>query len=167
LIPGGIRAAIKGVVATLDGFPTLPLALALLVVLGRPFGQRFIALVLAFALVQISAFIQLALRLMRPASASGALRFDSPALWSHVAQAPIAVALVTLWKSAMSFLGFGLPHPTPEWGAMLGDALPTLITGGLWQLLGPALALGLCVFGLTLLGEDLRFLLEQPHTQSM
>lgn len=61
--------------------------------------------------------------------------------------------------AALSFLGLGIPPPTPEWGSMLQDSLQ-------WARLGahivvfPGLALMLVVFGFNLFGDGLRSALD-------
>jgi len=154
----GISALVDGGISTLVAFPAVALGLAVVVVL-RP---SFFSLVAAFAIAQIPAFVRPAMALMRtliggPAGgAQGATaRPVAGAVGAVLGQLPISVALVILGESALSFLGMGLRPPTPEWGSMIGDGLSELLVTP-WPLLGPALALGVAVFGLTLLGQALR-----------
>jgi peptide/nickel transport system permease protein len=82
------------------------------------------------------------------------------ALGALLGQVPISVALVILGESTLGFLGLGIRPPTPEWGGMIADGLPTLTISAAGFLV-PAVSLGLCVLSLTLLGQALRFLLDQ------
>jgi ABC-type antimicrobial peptide transport system permease subunit len=58
------------------------------------------------------------------------------------------------------FLGVTTPTPLFDWGALIGDSRGSLTTS-LWLLLAPALALGICVLGFTLVGQALRSLVEE------
>ncbi|MFK0692884.1 ABC transporter permease [Mesorhizobium sp. IMUNJ 23033] len=56
--------------------------------------------------------------------------------------------------SSLSFLGFGVTPPTPDWGAMIAEARGYLgITP--WVVLWPCLALSSLVIGINLLGDAL------------
>ncbi|MCL8208296.1 MAG: ABC transporter permease [Actinomycetia bacterium] len=56
------------------------------------------------------------------------------------AAAPLAFADAVAAVAALSFLGLGLPPPTPNWGAMLAEAQPALTQGAWWLLWPPGLA---------------------------
>ena len=76
-----------------------------------------------------------------------------------VVQSTFLVATSIRVAAGLSFLGIGVPPPTPEWGAMLADArsymalAPHLITI-------PGLALMAVVFSFNLLGDGLRDALD-------
>lgn len=69
-----------------------------------------------------------------------------------------------LTAAALSFLGFGVQPPTPEWGAMLNEGRPYLQDAP-WIATFPGLAILLTVVGFNLLGEGLRDTLDpmQPR----
>ena len=57
--------------------------------------------------------------------------------------------------TALDFLGFGLPPPTPSWGALLKDGY-SLIRQTPWLVVGGGLPIILATLGFTFLGESLR-----------
>ncbi|MEK6709009.1 MAG: ABC transporter permease [Nitrospinota bacterium] len=69
----------------------------------------------------------------------------------------IAYAIVV--EAALSFLGLGAPPDEPSWGGMLTGATQHLERAP-WTALFPGLALSLAVFGLNLLGDAVRDLLD-------
>lgn len=60
-----------------------------------------------------------------------------------------------LTAAALSFLGFGVQPPTPEWGAMLNEGR-NYIQGAPWIATFPGLAILLTVIGFNLLGDGIR-----------
>jgi peptide/nickel transport system permease protein len=66
--------------------------------------------------------------------------------------------------SGLSFLGFGVPPPTSEWGAMLSEAR-FQIERAPQLLLYPGIAITLVVLAFNLAGDGLRDLLD-PRTQA-
>ncbi|GGC16150.1 peptide ABC transporter permease [Oxalicibacterium flavum] len=56
--------------------------------------------------------------------------------------------------AALSFLGFGAPPPSPEWGAMLSVGR-NFISNAWWIVTAPALAITLTVISITALGRQL------------
>ncbi|MGH2453619.1 MAG: ABC transporter permease [bacterium] len=59
-----------------------------------------------------------------------------------------------LFIGGLSFLGFGAPPPTPEWGLMINEGR-SYITTAPWSVLGPSLALASLVVALSLFTEGL------------
>jgi len=100
------------------------------------------------------------------ARASGARGLRIVAL--HLMPSSLAPVLVTaaftvgaaiLLEAALSFIGLGVPPPTPTWGGLLNEARQH-VARGWWLALFPGLALFLAVLGCNLLGEGLRDLLD-------
>ena len=69
--------------------------------------------------------------------------------------ATLQVGYVILLESALSFLGAGLPRPTPAWGLMIADGRELIVTAW-WVSMFPGLAIMLTVLSLNLLGDWLR-----------
>lgn len=65
------------------------------------------------------------------------------------------VGHVIILESTLSFLGDGIPAPTPAWGVMAADGRE-LITSSWWIFLFPCLAIVLTVLAMNLLGDWLR-----------
>jgi len=57
--------------------------------------------------------------------------------------------------ASLSFLGFGVQPPTPDWGLMINEEYQQLIAGIWWPTLFPALAIAVLVMSMTLLTESL------------
>ena len=74
-------------------------------------------------------------------------------------QATIQLALAILIEAGLSYLGLGLPPPTPSWGRMLNDAQTFLDTAP-WLAVAPGVAIALAVLGFNLLGDGLRDLFD-------
>jgi peptide/nickel transport system permease protein len=78
-------------------------------------------------------------------------------------QAAIGMAGVILAEATLSFLGLGIPAPTPSWGAMLNDARLHLFDSP-HLVLFPAVAVACAVLGFNFLGDALRDELD-PRTR--
>jgi peptide/nickel transport system permease protein len=74
---------------------------------------------------------------------------------SLIVLATLNVGYVILLESALSFLGAGLPRPTPAWGLMVADGRELIVTAW-WVSMFPGLAIMLTVLALNLLGDWLR-----------
>ena len=71
--------------------------------------------------------------------------------------ASLTLPLAILAEAAISFLGVGVPQPTPSWGADLtGDNRLDAQSGHWWVVLFPGLALSLVVLGFNMLGDAFR-----------
>ncbi len=58
-------------------------------------------------------------------------------------------------EAALSFLGVGVPPPTPAWGRTIGNAIAWIATDP-WYLLAPAAALFVITLAFNLVGDGLR-----------
>jgi len=76
-----------------------------------------------------------------------------------MAPLPVALALVVanaiLIESALSFLGCGIPPPTPTWGNMLTNA-QSYVRIAPWLAVFPGLLITLCVGSVVFVGDALR-----------
>ena len=90
-------------------------------------------------------------------------------LWRHILpniMPPIIVLFTTrvgtviLAKSSLSFLGLGVPPPTPTWGGMLSGSGRTFMFQGPWLALAPGLCLTVVVYATNVFGDALRDLLD-------
>ena len=78
--------------------------------------------------------------------------------------ATLQVGSVIILEAALSFLGLGIPRPTPAWGIMVADGRQ-LIVSAWWISFFPGLAITLTVFSLNLLGDWLRDRLDPKLKQ--
>ncbi len=67
---------------------------------------------------------------------------------------------VILAEASLSFLGFGIPAPTPSWGGMLSGIGRTYMFRAPWMVLWPGIALALVVYGVNMFGDAIRDLLD-------
>ena len=78
---------------------------------------------------------------------------------SIIVMGSITGASVILIEASLSFLGLGVPPPTPTWGRMVFDGLDYVSTAW-WIPVFPAAAVMLTVLGSNLVGDGLRDLLD-------
>jgi peptide/nickel transport system permease protein len=64
------------------------------------------------------------------------------------------IVLVILSTTSLSFLGLGVQPPTPEWGSMIAEGRPFIMTAW-WLVTLPGMAIVLVGLGLSLLGDGL------------
>lgn len=90
-------------------------------------------------------------------------------LWRHILPnvMPVVIVLFTtrvgaviLAEAGLSFLGLGIPPPTPTWGAMLSGTGRTYMYLGPWLALAPGLCLTIVVYAINIYGDALRDLLD-------
>jgi peptide/nickel transport system permease protein len=72
-----------------------------------------------------------------------------------VVQATFGVAGAIVAEASLSFLGLGPPPPAPSWGAMLAEGRSFLLVAP-HLVIAPAVALGVTVLAIQLLGDALR-----------
>jgi peptide/nickel transport system permease protein len=86
-------------------------------------------------------------------------------LWRHILPnvlPPVIVLFTTrvgtviLAESGLSFLGLGVPPPTPTWGGMLSGSGRTFMFQGPWLALAPGLCLTVVVYAINVYGDALR-----------
>ncbi len=90
-------------------------------------------------------------------------------LWHHLLPniMPMVITLfstamggVILAEASLSFLGLGLPPPIPSWGGMLSGTGRQYMLRAPWLMFWPGLVLSLAVFGINMLGDAMRDLLD-------
>jgi len=67
---------------------------------------------------------------------------------------------VILAEASLSFLGFGIPPPTPSWGGMLAGTGRTYMFLAPWMVIWPGLALSIVVYGINMFGDAVRDILD-------
>ena len=76
-----------------------------------------------------------------------------------IVQVTLAIGSNIIAASSLSFLGVGVPIPTPEWGTMLSDGRQFIVSEP-WMCVFPGLAIMLTVLALNLMGDGLRDALD-------
>jgi peptide/nickel transport system permease protein len=159
---------------TMDGlmaFPAIILAIALMASLGPSVRNVVLALATVYTprfarLVRGSVLVVRELPYVEAARALGAP--DGAILRRHVLPAclsPVVVqgtfifALAILGEAALSFLGVGVPPAIPSWGNILAEGRLYLQQAP-WLVIYPGLAIIATIFGLNLLGDAVRDLLD-------
>lgn len=160
------------IVELLMTIPALILAMLLMVGLGS--GVHTVVIAIAVTRVPRSTRVMRSLVLsvkemayVESARAVGAHPLRILAL--HVAPQCRALFLVLLSihigeaifaESALSFLGIGVPPPTPTWGGMLGSALAEAFRPLWWVVVVPGAAITVTILCTNLLGDALRDFLD-------
>jgi peptide/nickel transport system permease protein len=78
--------------------------------------------------------------------------------WMVLASLTVGVVIVT--EASLSFLGVGVPPPTPAWGLMLAEARSTLMVGYWWLTVLPGVCISAVVLAANLFGDWLRVRLD-------
>jgi peptide/nickel transport system permease protein len=73
--------------------------------------------------------------------------------------ATFAMAVVIISEASLSFLGLGVPASIPTWGSMLSEGR-SYMNRAPWLTIFPGLAIFITVFGINLLGDGLRDILD-------
>jgi len=71
-----------------------------------------------------------------------------------------AVPSAILAEASLSFLGLGIPPPTPTWGGMLSGKGRQHMFEAPWMVIWPGLALSIVVYGVNMFGDALRDILD-------
>ena len=74
-------------------------------------------------------------------------------------QISISLGFAIMISSALSYLGFGIPPPLPEWGTLVNAGRESAITAP-WLMTFPGIAIMIIVLGFNLLGDGLRDALD-------
>ncbi len=77
------------------------------------------------------------------------------ALTVIIVSATLRIGLIILVEAALSFLGLGVPPPTPSWGQMVYEGRDVLLDGW-WVSTFPGMAIVVTVVAYNLLGDGLR-----------
>lgn len=90
-------------------------------------------------------------------------------MYKHILPNIMAVVVVSfsmgmggaiLAEATLSFLGFGIPPPAPSWGGMLSGPARRYMLQAPWMALWPGVALSLVVYGMNMLGDGIRDILD-------
>jgi len=72
----------------------------------------------------------------------------------------LSMGAAILAEASISFLGYGIPPPTPSWGGMLSVGGRQYMRAAPWMAIWPGLALAFVVWGINMLGDGLRDILD-------
>ncbi|OLC17201.1 MAG: peptide ABC transporter permease [Candidatus Rokubacteria bacterium 13_1_40CM_69_27] len=180
LLAGYHRGRVGGVLmratdATL-AFPIILLALVLAVTMG----PRFLNVVIAIAVIlwaryarviygEVVSLMERDFITMARAMGCSALRIIAVHLFPNTAHTLIVlvslqIGYVIIVEAALSFLGAGIPPPTPAWGSMVAEGRE-FVTSAWWVSFFPGVAILLVVLAFNLFGDWLRDVLDPKLRQ--
>ena len=168
---GKVDAVMMRVVDIFLSFPPILLAIIMAVSLGPGFRTIIIAISLTywsrFARVIRAEVLQIKeqefIALARVAGCSPLyimVRHILPnVLDTHLVIMSLEIGMVIRLESTLSFLGAGIPPPTPSWGRMVGDGRAYIDTAW-WIALVPGGALAMVILSFNMLGDWLRDVMD-------
>lgn len=172
---GRIDDLVQRIVDALLGFPSLILLLALVAALGPSLITVIVALAVGNS-PRVSRLVRSEALSVKEAAYIEAERAigagHARIIFRHLAPNCLATWLIysatlfggmILAEATLAFLGLGVPPPTPSWGRDLNDA-QTYFLQSPWMAIWPGVAMSLVVFGVNLLGDALRDVLD-PRLQ--
>ena len=179
-VPLGIYAGYRGaatettimrVTDMLMAFPTLLLALIIVTALGGTLFNEIMAIGIALTpnFVRLARSLTLTIRetdyvMAARAIGAGQLRVMAQhvfpnALYALVVVATLYIATAIRTEASLSFLGLGIPPPTPSWGNILSEGRQ-YIKCCPWITTFSGLAIMVAVLAFNLVGDALRDLLD-------
>jgi ABC-type dipeptide/oligopeptide/nickel transport system permease subunit len=168
---GRVETGIMRGADMLQAFPTLLLALIIVTALGGSLGNEIVAIGIALTpnFVRLARSLALTIRdqdyiMAARAVGSGQLRIMARhvfpnALYGLVVVATLYIATAIRTEASLSFLGLGIPPPTPSWGNILSEGRQ-YIKCCPWITTFSGLAIMLAVLAFNLMGDALRDLLD-------
>jgi peptide/nickel transport system permease protein len=164
---GKVDALIMRLVDITLSIPTILLALVLVSAIGPSFGTviTVIALIIWARYARQARAETLTVKeqdFIARARVAGAshlrimLRYIFPNIVNTLTVlATLQVGSIILLESTLSFLGVGIPRPTPAWGVMVADGRELIVTAW-WVSMFPGVGIMLTVLSLNLFGDWLR-----------
>jgi peptide/nickel transport system permease protein len=163
-------------VDVLMAFPTLLLALGLIVILGPSVANAILAIGLGYTTTTTRIVYGLTLRLRAETYVEASRSMGAGSAWlisRHIlpnlvspllVQASFVFAFAQLGAASLDFLGLGAPPEIPSWGNMLAESR-TFITRAPWLLFFPGMMIVATAFSLNLVGDALRDRLDPRFRQ--
>jgi peptide/nickel transport system permease protein len=173
---GRIDAGLMRVTDATLSFPVILLALILAVTVGPSFANVVIAIAVIlwarYARVirsQVLTLMELDFIAQARLAGAGGWRIITRHLLPNtlntlVVLVTLQVGYVIIVEASLSFLGAGIPPPTPAWGSMIAEGRD-VVTSAWWVSMFPGLAILLVVLAFNLLGDWLRDTLDPKLRQ--
>jgi peptide/nickel transport system permease protein len=173
---GRVDAALMRITDATLSFPVILLALILAVTVGPSFVNVVVAIAVIlwarYARVirgEVLTLMELDFIAQARIAGAGAWRIITRHLAPNtlntlVVLVTLQVGYVIIVEAALSFLGAGIPPPTPAWGSMIAEGRD-FVTSAWWVSFLPGLAIMLVVLAFNLLGDWLRDTLDPKLRQ--
>jgi peptide/nickel transport system permease protein len=164
---GRVDATLMRITDATLSFPVILLALILAVTVGPSFTNVVIAIAVIlwarYARVirgQVLTLMRLDFVAQARLAGAGAWRIITRHLLPNtlgtlLVLVTLQIGYVIIVEASLSFLGAGIPPPTPAWGSMIAEGRD-VVTRAWWVSLFPGLAILLVVLAFNLLGDWLR-----------
>ncbi len=164
---GRVDATLMRMTDATMSFPVILLALILAVTVGPSFTNVVVAISVIlwarYARVirgQVLTLMQLDFIAQARIAGAGAWRIITRHLFPNtlntlVVLVTLQIGYVIILEASLSFLGAGIPPPTPAWGSMIAEGRE-FVTSAWWVSMFPGLAILLVVLAFNLLGDWLR-----------
>jgi peptide/nickel transport system permease protein len=168
---GRVDRIVMRLVDVLMAFPGILLALIVVALLGPGLGQATIAVGVGQAPTYVRVVRGSALTVRHRLYVEAAQALGAPGsriVWRHLfpnirhtvlVLATLGFAEAILIGASLSFLGLGAQPPTPEWGAMLGEARGYLASAW-WTAALPGGVLAATLLSLNIVGDQIRDILD-------
>jgi peptide/nickel transport system permease protein len=168
---GGVDNLLMRIIDILLVLPTILLALVIVAMLGPGVFNLMIAVGIANAprFARVIRAEVLAVKQMVFVNAASALGASSIRLMARhilpnilasiLVLSTLRIAQAITTEASLSFLGLGVPPPTPTWGSMIADGRIYLRTSP-WVAIIPGVMIMLIVMAFNLFGDGLRDLLD-------
>jgi len=169
---GWVDYLIGRIVDTVQAIPFLILLIAIMVVLGPSLINVVFALSFRRSVTESRIIRSAALGLMNQVYIEAARSLGATPISimrrhllpnivpTIIVLASLGFGGVIISESSLSFLGYGVPPPTPTWGGMLANEGRSYMFSAPWMLIAPTAALGIVVFGINVFGDALRDVLD-------
>ncbi len=169
---GPFDLLVQRVIDTLMGFPALVLALTLVVALGSSMNNVCIAIAMTIAprITRVARSSTLSIREELYVTGAQAIGCSTARIiLRHItpnALAPIFILATgglggaIIAEASLSFLGLGVPPPTPSWGGMIQLGARGYLESSPWLAVYPGIVLSIVVFSFSLLGDAMRDALD-------
>ena len=173
-IGGKLDSGIMRLVDMVLAFPSFVLALVFVAVFSPSLTTLVVALSIRFIpiyarLTRGEIFVE---KVKEYAVAARALGSSNPRLiFRHllpnviapiITQSTMNMAWAILNAAGLSFLGLGIQPPIPEWGVMISEGSPYIVSGQWWMSLFPGGALIVMTAGFVLVGDGLNARTTRP-----
>ena len=176
---GRLDIFIMRIAEIVGGLPFIPCAMILSAVIGTrldPTQRMYLIMVVlgvlswvpTCRLVRAQILAQREMEYVTAAKAMGIREYTI--VFRHILPNVVSLLIVSmtldfatcmLTESTLSYLGFGIPLPTPTWGNLLNGANNSIVIQQYWwQWVFPAAIFGICTICINLIGDGLRDALD-------